>query len=441
MKHIKYLFFIFISLLIIGAVQAKVTETVKEKWFDSGDTLTLLDRDITVYFNDNESVSVVVDGAAIKISSGLSKEIDNLIITYDESKYKDFDLENFKIIYELHLKFDAIIANVSLTRNVPKTDLFVGQYITINSVFQNQGDLTAADVLFEDDFSSDFQIKKVDYPCLEEDNKIYWEGTLKKGQRKECSYIIKAIDKGSQNSLAKVKFFNGVNKKTISSEAKAFTIIDSVLDIKAKLSDSSLLIGENTTINVTLTNTKSNETIEIKQFKIEIPKGFRVLDKSKELKTDYSYLGTLNKGEQKSFYITGIAERTGAHYFNADVSYIYKGFPAENSASKSLKVESGLELNVMVTPDNINVDLGDSAIYKIIYENMNSLDTIYNIKTDIISELSYEYEEKITDELQIKHSASSPNVIFNTLKPGSYNVLFNTTYQTQRNFLMTEQIS
>lgn len=327
-KRLLGLVLAFTILIIVPAVSASYKELIFEDWVYHESNFTADGKAFYSTVSPNvKSMSIKYDEEIVIVRINECKEFSRFDVCFDDRMiwYHDMlDRDWYKAKIRLYQK----LAKINITRSFSNPNLLIGEETSIDLIFKNSGSsLIASDILYLDEFPSDFMITGFS-GCILSGNSIKWTGELKIGERVECSYKIKAMNKITYNSKASIKYFNGDDIVTEYSDAKKLNVPEYSLTLFTNITNSSLDIGGTTIVYTTLKNINDGEDLMVSLLEMQIPVGFKVVSNSGEVKQSGDkmiFTGKLIKGESKTFFISFKPEYTGNYTVKYNAKFEIKG--------------------------------------------------------------------------------------------------------------------
>ena len=298
-------------------------------------------------------------------------------------------------IYKASVKiysFLAETAEVELTRTVANTNFLIGEQTKISVVIKNTGNVDATNIVYSDPIPTSFAITQIS-DCVVYTNSTHrivkWEGSLKKGMEKRCSYKIKALQNTTFKSQAYITYNNGVKIVKSHSDTSTIIIPNYQLNMLLTLDKNKVKLGQVTNLNINLTNINNNNSITITSFKITIPDELDISTPPKYLTQDYKELswdGNLIKGETKVFNVKLKSKYIGNYTLKPKASFIIKNI--RKDVEKSISINSYGDTLLMLLRVSKEIPSSEKLNIPVTIKNPSSTHSFKDIELIIESELS-----------------------------------------------------
>lgn len=166
------------------------------------------------------------------VSLGECEDMESFEICFDNTTYDEEDNELYADVTIYRYKPD-----VSISKTINQTDLYVGQEAQATITISNTGD-TAPHVIMTDDYPADMEIYDMEGPgCSVHENQVYWDGHLDEGESRQCSFIIRSDREMHQSFVAHLKYWDGF--KWVDEYSSTLT-----LDFETKLEVETAIVRE-----------------------------------------------------------------------------------------------------------------------------------------------------------------------------------------------------
>jgi len=343
MKKKRLLFIIFVFLL--PSVFALEQEELYSGTVYPGENVTINNQ--TFIFNlgsRTDKISIITPSGGIIVKQGECEIKDFFNVCFDGTEFWYHNYTIDKEYYKAKVKVSEILAKIKLIRTIENKDLLIGEETKIDVMFNNTGDRDATDVVFKDDFPSEFIITDVTN-CKIEGNSTRWYGTLLPFLPKSCSYKIKALNKTTFSSIASIQYNDGMRIETVNSGKVRIKVPDYQLNISTYLGDDKISVGEETGFTIILRNIHSDKIIRGVSFKISMPIGLKVTTLPKYMRIDYnkySWNGMLTPDKSMKFFFEIKAERKKDYDIITNAVFIINNLRKEVKTLDKLKV-NGIE--------------------------------------------------------------------------------------------------
>ncbi len=375
-----------ILLVVLSLLSCSVlgeTKEIFDGWLYSGNTTTIDGENFTMDLGSrfDKMYLKLPTGNSVIVKNESCDTKDYYTVCYNGTREGYHDYFRDVIVMEAHIMIEQTTAKVNISRNVQKTDLLIGEEARIITKIMNDGERDATNVVFNDEFSEDFDITYVE-GCVIYGNKIEWKGDLKRSEEKECQYRIKPLKEVTYDSKSTVSYNNGEKEVTESSSTTKMTAKKPSLDINTSINKTVLDLGGEFWLNITLKNTGSDD-IRIDDFVIDIPDDAEVTEK-RWIDSDKLYWkGTLKGGEDKEMRLKIKIKKTGNRSIWLNTDYTVDSIRGED------KREVEVITNDVVSPSILFIGLEDGSKtdgkknIEVYVENLDEKVSFYNVKTTI----------------------------------------------------------
>ncbi len=258
-----------------------------------------------------------------------------------------------RIVNKRDVTITMRIAKLNLTREIEKTEFWIGDETEVRMRIQNIGERPAT-VSFLDNFSDSFEAA-IPLKCDLKGNAVVWKGELGANQVAACSYRVKAAKAGPFVSSATASYNNGVAAMT-ETDSKTLFVKDFPLKLSSNISGQILKLGSEVKANFDINAT---ENMTIKSLKMLLPGGLRLLGWngiSRIGDGTLEYEGTLDAGKGHKFTITFAAEKTGILPIAENTKLVL----TDNKTSQNFE----REITVNVSVDGLYTRLSESNLSK-----------------------------------------------------------------------------
>ncbi len=366
-------------LIIIQHVSAEIYEEqiFNEKLTASGTYTTSNGENFTIaLLGDYINIKLKSNSMIVKNNTCETSGIYDVCLLITEFSHYNYT-EPEKIVNKRDVTITTRVAKLNLTREIEKTEFWIGDETEVRMRIQNIGSRPAT-VSFIDNFSDSFKAQ-IPLNCDLKEDAVVWKGELDTNQVITCSYRIKAATAGEFSSSATAAYNNGVSDET-ETDSITFTVKDFPLQLSSNTSSQGIKLGSEVVAHFDINAT---ENMTVKSLKMLLPNGFRLLGWNGINKIGdgtLEYEGILYAGDGHEFTITFAAEKTGIFV----IQEITKLVLTSNRTSQSFERE--IELNVSV--DKLytrivksNFSSGTNTL-NIFVVNPSSLD-FYNVELNI----------------------------------------------------------
>jgi len=337
----KILLLSVVLLFLANFVCADYSELVASVINYSGTHFYVDDRrfDLGVNLPQNK-ISLDIEGlGGIIIGNDTCSVIGNYSICLKNIVYGYHNYTTDTIQYKAILEVHEFIAYLTATKEITKTSLLIGDDTRVSTLIKNTGSVTASNVEFVDNFE-DFEISEV-MGCSLTGTGVRWDGYLHPGDSHMCSFTIKATKSTSLTSYGQVTYYNGRLLKVVSPNGVTVAVADYSLRVLSNISKNLIEIGDNSTLNITITNNHGTETLFVYEFSINVPFGLKILKKSSTLdimNNKYIWLGSLPASESVNLYLILKGELAANYTINEYADYMVENLRYKSEVNENINV-------------------------------------------------------------------------------------------------------
>ncbi|MBR9690928.1 DUF11 domain-containing protein, partial [Candidatus Woesearchaeota archaeon] len=217
----------FIAVIIASLFLTPAAFGIEEKfsdWVYAGDSLVIDEQSFSFKLSTS-SMSVAHNDDLYIIGLGKCNGGELVKICLNDTNWDSLTDETSA---RISISFYKPVISITRTTKTPTVD--VGEKINFDIDVLNTGDLDAKNVKYTDSFPKEIFIEKVSGACEKgENNSIISTGTLKRGNKISCTYIVIPKDVVDIKLKAQVDYFDGFkDEKTYSGliDIKANAIFD-----------------------------------------------------------------------------------------------------------------------------------------------------------------------------------------------------------------------
>ena len=427
MKKIAYLLII-ILLSTLAYAEIKYTEIYDSSVKDSG-TIDVDNVQFSVYIvkaTSIKKVKVTFPSGQSYLIGGNESVKDGVYILYldniRQGSDDEFDIALQEYPYYADIRIEKSEAAVKIERTFEKTEFYVGETISADVEMVNEGSAHVFDASYVEEYPKEVTVEDC-VGCTYTEHSILWEGNLNIGKVVRFNYKLKATDNASFRANATLSY----NGETIK-DSKKIKVKKPKLDITTKFSKTNPDIGEEISINITLTNNDESKIEELK-YKVFFPKEIRVTERSAGILNTQDYFvyeGELEKDSGVSLYFKVLPKKSGTHAITETVEY--KTSVSEDKMSFEDTIESTLrELNINVVSQEVGlINKKTEVPVKLI----NPSDIVYkNIDLNLETDLPVKTAGTKITEIQPKDSTNILTLVF-TPEKEEYYLNLSLTYET-----------
>lgn len=230
-------------------------------------------------------------------------------------------------IYKALVDVYIIKSSLTVTEIMEKSNILIGEKIDVTLSLENTADIPAVNIVFSDQFPNEIQASDP-VGCTLSFNKITFKGQVNPNQIKTCTYKLKGLEPISYDSGYVGSYFDGVNTVNLTSD-KSITVLNYSLSTNISLDKEIISIGEVVGLGITLKNINEDDDLTMTSFLLEIPKGFIIIDKPKEMLQKgniFIWSGKINKETDVNFTASLKASKSGKQVINLNAAYQIGGF-------------------------------------------------------------------------------------------------------------------
>ncbi len=264
--------FILSVFFLTSVLFAHATETLLSTTdIQSYDTLSVGKRPFVIILEDDyKRIIARQNNFPYFIDAGKCQEITNLMFCFNGTV-----LDNTKNAIVAHVKVYDIGPKITVTRTANQTTLHPDETFTISVSLLNEGNLTAENFTFTDEFPPEFEIVDRDGLVTQNGTTLNWKGQLKPQTTETFSYTLRAVREFEQELKAKYSYFDGFEMQNTFTSAIAFTS-ETQFKITPDLdtANDELHIGDQTNLILKLTNDNGNK-VHVHYLDIYLPKNMR----------------------------------------------------------------------------------------------------------------------------------------------------------------------
>ncbi len=336
-------------------------------------TITLIGDYINIWLSGS---SVIVKNNTCD-NSGLF-EICLLINEFSHYNYTGPE----RVVNKRDVTITTRVAKLNLTREIKKTEFWVGEETELRMHIQNLG-ASPASASFIDNFSDSFEVA-IPLNCDLKGNAVVWKGELASKEVATCSYVIKAAKAGTFSSSATASYNNGVLDKT-ETDSKTLTVKDFPLTLDYNISNQSLELGSEVTAKFEM---NASENMTVKSLKVALPDGLKLRGWNGVSRLEdgtLEYEGNLDVGEGHEFTITFAAEKTGTLPITETTKLVLTDSKTSQNFERRINVNVSVdELYTRLAKSNFSEGKNTLSIFVVNPSNNNFYDVEMKIETNIL---------------------------------------------------------
>jgi hypothetical protein len=429
--------FVFLLAVSLFAAMASAETSVFNDRVLSGESVEIDEFTFIITMNKYAN-AIFVDAGEMFQTVALydCEKMERFRICFKNTTYDEGENELYALVAINRSKPD-----VSITRQINQTELYVGQEAEVTLTIVNTGD-TAPQIIVTDDYPASIEIYDMEGGCREHENQVYWKGHLDEDESRECTFLIRPTKELHQGFVAHLKYWDGF--KWIDEYSVALTLdVEPVLEIFSALiredyevdgtdfdygEDPPILnIGETARLLVNITN-NFHERVDVNKFELNLPPYIRYRSIG-HLRFNYvnasgnrssivwysdsinklsdrtlRWSGRINEGDSKQFILKLRAERTGNQNVLLFADYEYDSLRFDESWYESFDVgDPGIVFRMAVedkskrfaAPERLDeeedtIDLEALHPYhvRIYAQNVNKYSKLSNVNIKVGTELA-----------------------------------------------------
>ncbi|MBD3204095.1 hypothetical protein GF327_07400 [Candidatus Woesearchaeota archaeon] len=342
-KNLLFLLF----LITLPSVFSLYEEKIFEGTIQSGDQFKINNKTYEIYHNRRKQTTVIFfpEGYNDVINNENESCSEEWIYRTCVSNIK-FSLNGMDVPTEIHqenlditmnLKLFASYANLKIKRQIEKTRLFSGEKANIETIIENDGELTAEEVFVSDSFPSSVSLLNA-VGCDIKDNSIIWKGGLEKGKRKRCTYEITAEEEDEFDSILHVNY-SFLDREVHETDKQKIIIRKSPLAMNISLKNKTVRPEETQRLEIRLI---PDNSLEINSLIVYVPEELRIINHSKDLKKttggNLRYTGEIEA--EQVFFAEFKSKLIGNHSVKAETIFSYNGITRNLTDKKQISIFS-----------------------------------------------------------------------------------------------------
>ena len=421
-----------IGLFLISGAYALSEEKIYETWVIDGDSLTVNNESFSVMVDDSSQErtlillrfnkdSFILKNGSCNIRGGLNYCFEPDVVL------GEYNYEKTKYVRKGELIIFQLVANLQIEREIQKRVIVVGEETRITTLIKNYGKFDAKNVVFKDSFPKEnLLIKSSD--CSNANNEIMWEGNIKSGETKTCSYTIKALQSKKFRSQATVNYFNGIGDKS-DKDTQNIEIPSSYISVGLNTGETREALKEERSLEVKIENKKSDSITP--KIVIEFPEGIEIIKYENddfEKKENKLTFDSLIEGKgKKSYNITLKSNYFGDQTIKANVEYEANNIKQEFKKETILKSENIMSLEIK---DNMPYLIEGSTKLVITVKNPTQF-TFNNIEVLLNSNILKDKIMQEVDKLPKNYYREIATIEFWPEKDYEYYYEVDFTYETE----------
>ena len=197
-------------------------------------------------------VSVNIDVMGVTIKNGECKIRNNFNVCVSNVSWDRRNSTTWEDIYKALVDIYVIKSDLTLTQNMPKTELLVGEEVNVKLSLENTADIPAENVLLTQAYPIEILVSDPE-GCSLAFNTITFKGQVNPRQIRTCAYKIKGLKPVTYGVLAEASYFDGIETKNIT-ETQTITVLNYSLELDITKDKDKITLGENLEFSLTLRN-------------------------------------------------------------------------------------------------------------------------------------------------------------------------------------------
>lgn len=285
-------------------------------------------------------VSVDIDVTGVIIGGGGCKIKDNFNICISNISFAYRNSTTWENIYKALVKIYTIKSDLTLTKNIAKTELLVNEEVEVVLSLENTADRPAENVILTESYPNEFFISNME-GCSLNFNKITFQGQVSPRQIRTCTYKVKGIKPVTYTSVVEASYFDGSEIKILE-DSQIIKVLNYSLKAEITKDKDDIAVGDDFGLSLTLRNINEDEDLIVTSFVLEVPSGFTIKKTLKGMQKKNNLLlwnGKIEKESEINFTGNLTAIRSGKQVFNTDASYKIAGFLRDFIKSYEINVD------------------------------------------------------------------------------------------------------
>jgi hypothetical protein len=423
-SSVRVKLFAVVCVCVIAALSASAEVELYHKWVRSDSTIKIGDTRLIAKWNDPVLLMTIGTGY-LSLEKGSCGSVEPLRVCFNSTRLiKDGvvmpdDIHSSDVIVEMDITVYGLIADVNLSQSFEKRTLVIGESTEVTVRFANTGATDATAVRFSEEYPAAFSVTDVD-GCSQSGTTISWNGTMHREQQETCTYLLRALTDKRYNAKAEVRYFNGVEDKAVTN-VQLIEVLKSPLAVAWKVNASKILIGDNFTVNVSITNTH-NETIVIDA--VELTSTGMTNNRVLTL-----FHGELAAGESSNATLSFIAARSGEQNLSLRGRYLANDVPQTLEAARKILVSSDLSVEILSSISTL--PLGKPAKLSVQLINPSTIRELGTVSGTVTSNLpGFENKTSSVEQLARKNGMTLLDQMYTPQVLGQYFLNISVTYES-----------
>ena len=278
----KTILVILIILFLLPCVLADEQDLFKG-WVYNGQSIKVDDQQYGIsLYNSGEKLTIYHNNFDYySVEFNHSEYRNGKRVVFEKSRY-----DTLKEEYKAYIKISKKLPEIEIQRNFERNNIYLGDEIEVEVIIKNLGDEDLDNVTFIDIYPEAINLTDSYGSSFIDENSVIWRGDI--DDDIEFKYEIKALKKFKGMMRGKVSYIDeGSEKKEFSSNKNLE--IKSFADIEMNLDKEDLMVGEENTLHLGITN-ELDEEIELKNLQISFPSTLDITESDFEKVTEHDYM-------------------------------------------------------------------------------------------------------------------------------------------------------
>lgn len=384
-KRCAAVFLLLLAVSIFASLASARTQEFSDEVI-SGESIDIDEFTFIITMNKWASAIFVDAGTMFKtVQREKCGKMESFEICFDNVTYDVDENEVYAVV-----RIFRYAPDVSITKSMNTTELYVGQEAEVTITLTNSGD-TAPQIIMTDDYPAGVEIYDLEGGCQEHENQVYWQGHLDEDEEEECRFMIRPTKELHQSFVAHLRYWDGFkwidkysSKMTVDAEP-VVTIYSSIVREDYEVDGNTfdfddenpgINIGETARLIINITN-EYTERITVNDLQIMLPPYLQYMSIG-HLRFNYKnasgnrtsivwgsdrvsrinsqllqWDGRINAGASKLFIIKLEAQRTGNQNVIVNLDYEYDDYSFEEIEYESFDVsDPGVAIRMTIDDES-----------------------------------------------------------------------------------------
>ncbi|MBL7055737.1 hypothetical protein ISS07_02375 [Candidatus Woesearchaeota archaeon] len=337
--------------------------------------------------SEGSKVSVSIEGEGYIINNNECRIKNNINVCIDNLAYSHKNFTTFLDVYKAQVDVYQIKSEIDIEVATGKENLLIGEVVTSSFSLENLGDIAAENVVASISLPSNLELVSLE-GCKKILNKLVITGNVNGKQIKTCSFDSKALYEGDFVLQANVSYFNGGKSVQESSSKILGKVYPYAINFSKNTQKTKFDIGEKFNMTIVVENTNSEYEIDVKTFNLEIPRGIKIIKKSKDMKNTngrLSWNGFILPEENKTFDFELQSFTSGEYGLSVESNYKIDSFL--RNSKKELDIEIKCDCLEILKEIPKNIEPENPKYVKIGLFNPNQANSFKNIQVKYTSDI------------------------------------------------------